>query len=437
MANKITNTSNYSAIADAIRGKLGVSTTYTPGEMAAAIENIPTGGGSSSAPKKQVNFIDYDGQILHSYTKAEIEAMTSQSDLPSNPSHAGLVSQGWNWTLAEIKTQLAAMPGGDVWVGQMYITQSGDTEIDCEFHEGRLSPILTIGVNGTVTIDWGDGTASSELTGTSLASYSSASHSYERAGAYTIKIHVVTGSFQFYGSTSYFLLRKNSTGNENRVYSNAIKAVRIGMGISKIGSYAFYRCDSLASITIPNSITSIGDYAFNYCYALNSITIPSGETVIATYAFSSCSSISNISIPSSVIAIGSNAFYACYGLSSITIPNGVIEIGGSTFYLCSTLTSIVLPNGITTIANSLITTCSSLTSLTIPSSVTDIGTSAFANCYGLAEIHFLSETPPSLSKSNCFNNIPSDCIIYVPASAVNAYKSATYWSDRASQIRGE
>lgn len=42
---------NYTAIANAIRGKLGVQTTYKPGDMAAAIAAIPTGGN---------NFIDFE-----------------------------------------------------------------------------------------------------------------------------------------------------------------------------------------------------------------------------------------------------------------------------------------------------------------------------------------------------------------------------------------
>jgi len=43
MANKITNTDNYTAIANAIRAKNGSSDTYTPSQMATAISNIPTG----------------------------------------------------------------------------------------------------------------------------------------------------------------------------------------------------------------------------------------------------------------------------------------------------------------------------------------------------------------------------------------------------------
>ena len=44
MANKITNTQHYSDIADAIRAKNGSSDTYMPGEMAQAIEDLPSGG---------------------------------------------------------------------------------------------------------------------------------------------------------------------------------------------------------------------------------------------------------------------------------------------------------------------------------------------------------------------------------------------------------
>lgn len=42
MANKITNTDNYTAIANAIRSKNGSSDTYTPSQMATAISNLQT-----------------------------------------------------------------------------------------------------------------------------------------------------------------------------------------------------------------------------------------------------------------------------------------------------------------------------------------------------------------------------------------------------------
>ena len=163
---------------------------------------------TSQASKKQINFIDYDGTILYSYTATEINTMTSESDLPPNPSHNRLTAQGWNWTLAQIKAQLIAMPTGDIWVGQMYVTKSGDTEIDVIMQEGRLSPILTIAVNGTVTVDWGDGTSVNTVTGSSLTTRQAVNHTYSSSGNYTVIIHVTSGTFTFYGSSTYTILRK-------------------------------------------------------------------------------------------------------------------------------------------------------------------------------------------------------------------------------------
>ena len=52
MAKGITDTSNYSDIADAIRDKNGSSDTYKPSEMAAAITAIPSGGGGEGIPRE-------------------------------------------------------------------------------------------------------------------------------------------------------------------------------------------------------------------------------------------------------------------------------------------------------------------------------------------------------------------------------------------------
>lgn len=429
-----------------------------------------SGGGGEPVSRSDVNFYDYDGTLLHSYTVAQIN--NSGFTMPSNPSHTGLTAQGWNWTLAQLRTQLTAMPTQPVDVGQMYVTDDGKTRLYCHFEEGRLHPYLAVGVNGTVVVDWGDGSATDTLTGTSLTTGQIANHIYASGGDYIITLTVLSGFAQIYGiSARTYLLYKGTTTNEsNRVYSNALVKVELGTGIgigtyafnyctslasitmpsevtsigiyaftncvsltsitipsgfTSINSYAFQYCRSLASITIPSGVTSIGDHAFQYSYAIANITIPSKVTSIGGNAFSNCTSLANITIPSGVTSIRDQTFYYCYALTSITIPSGVTSIGVSAFYYCYAIASVTIPSGVTSIGDSAFQSCMSLANITIPSEVASIGNNAFSGGYGLGEIHFKSTTPPTVTNSSTWRYIQSDCKIYVPAGTLEAYTTAT------------
>ena len=83
------------------------------------------------------------------------------------------------------------------------------------------------------------------------------------------------------------------------------------------------------------------------------------------------------------------AFYECKGIISVTIPNSVISIENQAFYFCTSLTSVRVE----------------------------------------------ATTPPKLD-SNAFNRCPDLTKILVPSASVNAYKTASGWSNYASKIRG-
>ena len=237
--------------------------------------NVPQGGGSESVAKKDVNFYDYDGTVVASYTASEFAELTA---LPENPTHEGLTAQGWNWTLSDAKTYVASY--GKLNIGQMYITSDGKTRLYIELTEGRLTPYLKLylNANSELDIDWGDGSTHSTFANTSSsAAYKNEMHTYASAGSYVIAITVVSGGFVLQSSSSSLstLLTNNngSTSSPDIGYLNSIKKVEIGSGITGIGSSAFNSCSSLSSITIPSGVTVIGKSTFDSCFSLATITI--------------------------------------------------------------------------------------------------------------------------------------------------------------------
>ena len=397
-------------------------------------KSTTSGSANPTTTAKAVNFRDYDGTVLYSYTVDEAAALT---ELPPLPEHSGLICQGWNWSLDDIKAM-----GRAVEIGAMYITDDGKTRIYIHLEEGRTSPMLGCCPNGTVTVDWGDGTEPDTLMGTSTSTVKwTPTHEYSAAGDYVIKLSV-SGSVGFAGSGSrdnYSYLLRYSSGTESRniVYQNTTQKVEIGKGVTLIDSYAFEGCYSLSSITIPSSVTLIRDSAFQYCYSLSSITIPNSVTSIGRYAFQYCNSLSSITIPDGVTLINDRAFQYCNSLSSITIPSSVTTIDSYAFEGCYSLSSITIPSSVTTIGSYAFKGCYSLSSITIPDGVTLIGNSMFNNCSGVRYYDFTHHTAvPTLSSTNAFNGIAADCEIRVPAALADEWKVATNWATYADKIVG-
>ena len=256
-----------------------------------------------------------------------------------------------------------------------------------------------------------------------------------------------------------------------------LTSLSLGNSVTTIGIGAFYYCIGLTgTLTIPSSVTSIGNEAFGDCTGITqwkfnavncadvsmsstpfdhcsgTLTIGNNVTRIPAYMFYG-SYLTGLTISNSVTSIGNGAFYNCFHLTgSLTIPNSVTTIGNAAFYECSGFTgSLIIPNSVTEIGEEAFYHCYGFTGLTISNSLTEINMYAFAHWYGITTLHIPSSvavinygafygctnltsitvdpvTPPTLG-ADAFYEVPQNIPVYVPSAAINAYLTASGWSE--------
>ena len=211
----------------------------------------------------------------------------------------------------------------------------------------------------------------------------------------------------------------------------AFTSIIIPDTVTEIGTYAFYRCQSLTGVQIGNGVKMIGERAFAACVKLQNLVFGNSVEVISSYAFQACKLLTKVDLPDSVkyigtyafegsglkadadgliyaenwlvgtdpesigldirlsnttVGIAEHAFYKCENLSTISIPNSVQVIGDYAFRECTGLVSVNVPDGITEIGQFTFYKCASLISLKIPVGITSIGYGAFRDCTMLKQI---------------------------------------------------
>lgn len=168
-------------------------------------------------------------------------------------------------------------------------------------------------------------------------------------------------------------------------WAKKITSVEIKGDIENIGSYAFYKCNSVKSFIIPESVTYVGTGAFYNCRSVKSINLPN-VTEIDWKAFRGCSNLKYITISDDADYIGRAAFRDCASLVHFTLPEKLDGVSARTFMGCVKLESVDLPEKCETIGDEAFCRCSSLKEINIPNSVYWIGPWAFESCESLAEI---------------------------------------------------
>ena len=311
-----------------------VQRTYTPTAPNIGFSDVTVEAHEPPAPveEKDVNFYDYDGSILYSYSKSEFLVL---EEFPTAPTHDGLTFQEWNWsTLQAVKDYVTTYGVCDV--GAIYTTDDGSTRfyITIKTNQRLTVPLLfTFSSHGSVMVDWGDGTITTE---TGATSHTYAPSSYP--SSYIIKVTLINGTLTW-GRNNASIFGSDS------MYKNMATKAEIGFGL--LGAHAFDTCGSLRSIIVSNNASLINDSAFHYCEGLKAIIIPRSTTNIPQYSFAECHSLTKIVLPNSILRLSKNCFYGCAALKKIILPNSIKTIDNFSLYGLNSLLSIIIPNSVT------------------------------------------------------------------------------------------
>ena len=390
--------------------------------------------------ESDINFWDYDGTLLYSWTLAEL---TGKTELPPLPSHDGLICQGWNWTLQDIKDA-----GRELDIGALYITDDGKTrlyvDVDTETWDDFVLHYWQSDRSAT-TVDWGDGTTPESKAG---SSYIEHRHTYATSGSYVITMSVREGTTMWLGNGSGGKeLIANGLTDAGRC--SMLTKVNIGERVERIEDQSFYGCVRLQSVSVPSGVLCGTWRTFEEATQLRTITATFYTTLYQS--FYHCSNLraiasakgttmsSNSSYVLSYTAVRQANFDILSGFQARSLERAHIKaVDGvvGVFSVCSLLEATI-PTDATTFKTAAFQGDLSLRKVECLGNIASIPAQTFQRCYGLRYVDFTYCTAvPTLANVNAFASTHSQLEIRVPASLAAEWKAATNWSTYADHIVG-
>ena len=200
------------------------------------------------------------------------------------------------------------------------------------------------------------------------------------------------------------------TGFTEKELTEGICITNLNNSASFVGNNAFGFNSCLTTVDLPMCET-VGEQAFGDCYSLQTVSLPVCS-IVNNYAFGGCYSLQTVSLPVCTI-VETYAFYDCSSLQTVSLPVCTI-VGVQAFNMCHSLQTVSLP---------------------VCSSVSDL---AFAICDSLSVVYIGTsiDTVCVLTASDVFDGCDVLTSIYVPASLVESYKTATNWTFYSDKIVG-
>lgn len=382
--------------------------------------------------ESDINFWDYEGTLLYSWTLAELATKT---ELPPLPSHDGLICQGWNWTLQDIKDA-----GRELDIGALYITDDGKTrlyvDVDTETWDDFVLNYWQSTKNA-VTVNWGDGSAE-EISSTS--GWVTLRHVYANSGAYMITLAISGGA-----TTQFNHPLSEGDDEASRARNSMLTKVEIGANV-KISYFAFGLAARMQTFTAPIGTVFDGSRIFEQCPALSAFIAPSVLPDTQTFYNSA-----NMRI---VATVKGNVIGRAFTNTAVKRLNCDLTIGADVralerahikaengqvgdFSGCKSLLEVTIPADATTFVAGAFSGDNALRRVTCLGAIASIPAQVFQRCYPLRFVDLTHCTAvPTLANVNAFDSTHAQLEIRVPASLADAWKAATNWSSLADHIVG-
>ena len=229
----------------------------------------------------------------------------------------------------------------------------------------------------------------------------------------------------------------------------------INGSLTAMPTSTFYHCRKLSSVILPSSITSLQWGVFFSCEGLRSLTcLAATPPSCADYSFHGVSTaecvlrvpdmsvsayraaakwkefVDVVALPLASGTCGGNLEWRLtYSGELIVEGEGEMTSSPSWSEYNGSITVVSLPEGLTSIGSTAFKGCGSLASIIIPEDVTRIENEAFADCSSLTTIVSKATTPPAVANLWAFAGVDKSIPVYVPAVAIEDYKSAYNWSE--------
>lgn len=399
-----------------------------------------TGTLDTTPPEESdINFWDYDGTLLYAWT---LDELATKTELPPLPSHDGLICQGWNWTLQDIKDA-----GRELDIGALYITDDGKTriyvDVDTETWDDFVLNYWQSHHNAT-TVDWGDGTTPETKYDYSWVEHR---HVYAASGSYVITMSVKEGAEMNLGSGSpgYMLIAKGETDIGRCAM---LTKVEIGERMTVVTEQTFRGCVRFQSVSFPSGVSCDPWRTFEQATQLRAVTVAFRSSI--KISFYNCSNLRAIATPKGTtqendyaiagtaarqINFDMTAANQAQALERVHIKAVNGQVGN--FSSCRSLLEVTIPADATTFVAAAFQGDNELRRVTCLGNIASIPAQVFQRCYPLRFVDFTHCTAvPTLANVNAFDSTHPQLEIRVPASLADAWKAATNWSSLADHIVG-